>query len=57
MKQDFGSCAVNEDSKKFLLNIIPDLHDIKASDTLEIMLPGINYVMHKATELAFNDAP
>lgn len=56
MKRDFGNTVVDDNCKKFLRNIIPELHSIKASEELIVMLPDTKYVMHNSRKLAFNDA-
>ena len=58
MKNDFGFEPVDERCQKFLQHLIPELKAIEPSKELgDIMLPDTEYVMHKASDLAYNDTP
>ena len=58
MKNDFGNKPVDKRCQEFLQHLIPELQAIKPSRELgDIMLPDTEYVMHKASDLAYNDTP
>ena len=58
MKDDFNDNPVSEACQTLLNELVPKLYDINPDEcSKSIMLPDTSYVMHKSTDLAFNDAP
>ena len=58
MKEDFSSNPVSEACQTLLNELVPKLYNINPDECSKpIMLPDTSYVMHKSTDLAFNDAP
>ena len=58
MKNDFGNEPVDKRCQEFLKYLLLVLQAIEPSKELgDIMLPDTEYVMHKASALAYNDTP
>ena len=58
MADDFGNEPVSEECQQVISNIIPLLLEGKTEGlTQAVMLPDQTYVMHDASQLAFNDTP
>ena len=58
IKEDFNTNPVSEACQKLLRELVSSLDSINPDECCKpIMLPDTSYVMHKSTDLAFNDAP
>ena len=58
MKEDFSDNPVSDACQKLLRELVPQLYDIKPSECSQpIWLPDTSFVMHRSSDLAFNDAP
>ena len=58
MKDDFNDNPVSEACQTLLNELVPKLYNINPDEcSKSVMLPDTSYVMHKSTDLAFNDAP
>ena len=58
IKEDFNTNPVSEACQKLLRELVSSLDSINPDKCSKpIMLPATSYVMHKSTDLAFNDAP
>jgi len=58
MKEDFNSDPVSEACQQLLRELVSPLLSINPDECSNpIMLPDTSFVMHKSTDLAFNDAP
>ena len=58
MKEDFNDNPVSDACQKLLRELVSQLYNIKPSECIQpIWLPDTSFVMHRSSDLAFNDAP
>ena len=58
MYEDYGETPVNDECKAVIRELIPLIQDeLPLQLSVEVMLPDTNFIIRKANDLSYNDAP